>query len=75
MKVKKQEIRSRPGWSAIGAVEKDHIYEIRSSLILQSGPAALTKGVRQIHSILAQVVGVEVDPLLKPAEKLDPRFL
>lgn len=75
MKVKKQEIRSRPGWSAIGAVEKDHIYEIRSSLILQSGPAALTEGVRQIHSILAQVVGVEVDPLLKPAEKLDPRFL
>jgi hypothetical protein len=35
----------------------------------------LTEGVRQIHSILAQVVGVEVDPLLKPAEKLDPRFL
>jgi iron complex transport system substrate-binding protein len=75
MKVKKQEIRSRPGWSAIGAVQKNRIFEIRSSLILQSGPAALTEGVRQIHSILAQVVGVEIDPLLRPAEKADPRFL
>jgi iron complex transport system substrate-binding protein len=75
MKVKKQEIRSRPGWTAIGAIRNSHIYEIRSSLILQPGPAALTEGLRQIHAILAQVVGVEVDPSLQPAEKVDPRFL
>jgi iron complex transport system substrate-binding protein len=75
MKVKKQEIRSRPGWLAMSAVKRDQIYEIRSSLILQSGPAALTEGVRQIHSILAKLVGVEVDPSLTPAEKADPRFL
>jgi hypothetical protein len=55
-------IRSRPGWSSIAAVRNDHIYEIKSAYILQPGPAALTDGVRQIHSILASVVGVEIAP-------------
>jgi iron complex transport system substrate-binding protein len=59
-KVNRQSIRSRPEWSSIGAVRNDHIYEIKSAYILQPGPAALTDGVRQIHSILASVVGAQV---------------
>jgi iron complex transport system substrate-binding protein len=55
MKVNKQAIRSRPGWEAIPAVRNDHIYEIKSTCILQPGPAALTEGVRQLHEILAKV--------------------
>jgi hypothetical protein len=31
--------------------------------------------VRQIHAILARVVGVNVSPSLKPQEKLDPQLL
>jgi iron complex transport system substrate-binding protein len=61
-KVNKQTIRSRPGWSSIGAVRNGHVYEIKSAYILQPGPAALTDGVRQIHSILASVLGVEIAP-------------
>ncbi len=56
-KVNKEKIASRPGWTAIRAVLDSHIYEIKSAIILQPGPAALTDGVRRIHSILGRVVG------------------
>jgi iron complex transport system substrate-binding protein len=55
VKVNKNTIRTRPGWTAISAVKNDHIYEIKSTYILQPGPAALTEGVRQLHSILCGV--------------------
>lgn len=70
-KVKKALIRTRPGWSSIDAVRAGNIFEIASAHILQPGPGALTEGVRQLHAILAQVVGVEVDGALAPAERLD----
>jgi iron complex transport system substrate-binding protein len=75
MKVNKPLIRSRPGWSPTSAVRNGHIYEIKSTYILQPGPASLTEGLRQIHAILAHVVGVPVDAALHPAEKLDPHLL
>jgi iron complex transport system substrate-binding protein len=75
MKVNKVLIHSRPGWVSTSAVRSGHIYEIKSTYILQPGPASLTEGVRQIHAILAHVVGVSVPPALKPQEKLDPHLL
>lgn len=60
-KADKQEICSRPGWSEIAAVQSGRVYEVRSSYILQPGPAALTEGVRQIHAILARVLDVRVE--------------
>jgi iron complex transport system substrate-binding protein len=75
MKVNKTLIRSRPGWSSTSAVRNGHVYEIKSTYILQPGPASLTEGVRQIHAILASVVGVNVVPSLAPQEKLDPQLL
>jgi len=54
-KVKKATIRSRPGWDATTAVREDRIFEIKSTYILQPGPASLTDGVRQIHAILASL--------------------
>ncbi|HEY1900843.1 MAG TPA: cobalamin-binding protein [Terracidiphilus sp.] len=75
MKVNKPLIRSRPGWSSTSAVRNGHVYEIKSAYILQPGPASLTEGVRQIHAILAHVVGMPVAPELYPAEKLDPHLL
>ena len=55
MKVKPEEITSRPNADKITAVRLGQIYEIPSSLILQPGPAALTEGVRMLHAILEQV--------------------
>jgi len=50
--MKKATIQSRPGWDAVSAVCDDRIFEIKSTYILQPGPASLTDGVRQIHAIL-----------------------
>lgn len=55
-----EQIAARPGWSAISAVRNGHIYEIPGDCILQPGPASLTEGVRQMHAVLARVVGVEI---------------
>ena len=54
-KVKKATIRSRPGWDATSAVRDDRIFEIKSTYILQPGPASLTDGVQQMHAILASL--------------------
>src|SRR5579863_675617 len=67
-KMNRETIRSRPGWGATSAVRNGHIYEIKGAYILQPGPASLTEGVRQIHTILARVVGVGAAPALEPAK-------
>ncbi|MPZ17920.1 MAG: ABC transporter substrate-binding protein [Luteitalea sp.] len=66
--VKHARIAARPGWAELPAVRGGHIYEIKSTYILQPGPASLTEGVRQIHALLARAVGVPVDPALAPEE-------
>jgi len=53
--VRKEKIASRGGWAALPAVQAGHIYEIKSALILQPGPASLTDGVRQLHEIISGV--------------------
>jgi len=54
-KVSGEKIRARPGWSAVQAVIDDQLYEVKSSYILQPGPAALTDGVDQLAQIIAAV--------------------
>jgi iron complex transport system substrate-binding protein len=71
-RVSKEFIRSRRGWAAIAAVRDNRIYEIKSTYILQPGPAALTEGVRQLHYILGCALGVPIPPELAPAERVDP---
>ena len=51
-KVVPEKIRNRPGWSEIPAVRNGRIVEIKSPLILQPGPAALTDGLDAIVSAL-----------------------
>jgi len=53
-KMRKAAIVGRPGWNQVSAVRDDRIFEIKSTYILQPGPASLTEGVRQIHEILAR---------------------
>ena len=43
---------SRPGWDVIPAVRDGELHEIKSPIILQPGPAALTDGVREIARII-----------------------
>ena len=52
----------------VGVLGKDgHLYEVKSSYILQPGPAALTEGVRQVHAVLCGVVGLDVPDDVRPA--------
>jgi iron complex transport system substrate-binding protein len=51
-KVVPDKIRQRPGWNAIPAVRDNRIYEIKSPLTLQPGPAALTDGLDAIVAAL-----------------------
>jgi iron complex transport system substrate-binding protein len=58
-KMKKATITSRPGWDGVSAVRDDRIYEIKSTYILQPGPASLTDGVAQIHAILRRLLNTK----------------
>ncbi len=51
------QVCSRPGWHTIPAVRNGHVYEIKSPDILQPGPAALTDGLRQLHTIVWKWAG------------------
>ena len=51
-KFRPERVAARPGWEAIPAVRDGELHEIKSPLILQPGPAALTDGVRQIADIV-----------------------
>lgn len=44
-KLKKDKMISRDNWIQMDAVIQDHIYEIKSAIILQPGPTAIMKGL------------------------------
>ena len=69
--VRKEKVRERAGWEAVPFIVHDRIYEVKSTYILQPGPAALTEGVRQLHAVLCRAVGVDVPDALRPAERWD----
>ena len=71
-KVRKATIRERPGWQDVPAVRDGRVYEVKSTYILQPGPAALTEGVRQIHWLLARSLEMDVARSLAPIERTDP---
>jgi iron complex transport system substrate-binding protein len=52
--MKKKTILERPGWDRTTAVQRDHVYEIKSTYILQPGPASLTEGVTRLHEHIAR---------------------
>ena len=43
------DVAARAGWGDVPAVRDGHLYEIKSSIILQPGPAALTDGLRELQ--------------------------
>jgi len=52
--MKKRTIVERPGWDRVNAIRGDHVHEIKSTYILQPGPASLTEGVTRLHAILRE---------------------
>jgi len=53
-KFRPEEVASRPGWSDIPAVRGGFVREIKSAIILQPGPAALTDGLRAIQQVIEE---------------------
>jgi iron complex transport system substrate-binding protein len=53
-KFRPAKVAARPGWPDIPAVRDGELHEIKSPLILQPGPAALTEGLAALHRIVAQ---------------------
>jgi iron complex transport system substrate-binding protein len=49
-------VAARPGWRDIPAVRDGELHEIKSPLILQPGPAALTDGLDAIHQVIRRWV-------------------
>jgi iron complex transport system substrate-binding protein len=52
-KFRPERVRERLGWSEIPAVRNGRLHEIKSCDILQPGPAALSDGLRQLQSLIA----------------------
>ena len=49
---KPEKVKQRIGFENVKAVQQNHLYEIKSELILQPGPAALTDGLDKIVEII-----------------------
>jgi len=64
-KFRPDRVAARPGWDAIPAVRDGELHEIKSPLILQPGPAALTDGVEAIARIVRAWAA-------KPAQRIAP---
>jgi iron complex transport system substrate-binding protein len=52
-KFRAERVAARPGWNTLPAVRDGELHEIKSPLILQPGPAALTDGLDALHRIIA----------------------
>lgn len=51
-KFRPEHVAARPGWDAIPAVRDGELHEVKSPIILQPGPAALTDGVDAIARVI-----------------------
>jgi iron complex transport system substrate-binding protein len=47
-------VTSRPGLEEVAAVQNKAVHEIKSALILQPGPAALTDGLSELHRLISE---------------------
>ena len=51
-KFRPEKVAAREGWSEIPAIRNGHIHEVKSTVILQPGPAALTDGLDRLAAII-----------------------
>jgi len=53
-KFRPEHVAARPGFAAVPAVRDGELREVKSPLILQPGPAALTDGLDALHAIISR---------------------
>jgi iron complex transport system substrate-binding protein len=53
-KFRPERVAARPGFGQTAAVQRQDMYEIKSSLILQPGPAALADGLAELQTIIGR---------------------
>jgi len=58
-KFRPEKLATRPGFDRIPAVKHGALHEIKSPLILQPGPAALTDGLAALQAIIADAISRE----------------
>lgn len=56
-KFRPERVMARAGWDAVPAVRDGEVHEIKSPLILQPGPAALTEGLDELRQIIGGWAG------------------
>lgn len=61
-----EQVAARAGWQAIPAVQQGRLHEIKSALILQPGPAALSDGVAALHRIIRATAEATAPPANRP---------
>src|SRR5690606_30729268 len=57
-KFRPEQVAARPGWEGVPAIQNHQLFEIKSSEILQPGPAALTDGVEKLHRCIMDWAGL-----------------
>lgn len=53
-KFRPERVAARAGYESLPAVQNGELHEVKSSIILQPGPAALTDGLDALHSIISR---------------------
>ncbi len=53
-KFRPERVAARPGWESIPAVRDGELHEVKSPIILQPGPAALTEGLDALHAVISR---------------------
>jgi iron complex transport system substrate-binding protein len=53
-KFRSEKVAARPRWDAVPAVRDGELHEVKSPIILQPGPAALTDGLDAMHALIAR---------------------
>jgi iron complex transport system substrate-binding protein len=60
-KFRAERVAAREGWSDVPAVRDGELHEVKSPLILQPGPAALTDGLDALHGIIERWAARGID--------------
>ena len=62
-KFRPEKVAARVGWQNINAVRNEQLFEIKSPIILQPGPAAILDGLDELSSIINQWKDQQSHPL------------
>ena len=71
-KFRPEKVAARPGFDQTPAVRNNALREIKSPLILQPGPAALTAGLAELQRIIERVA-LDAPSMKVPSQSLEPQ--